>query len=200
MNHPESIDSLVDERLPFPYAEEVHVGNVICRDLLECSPDVPLHEAARRMSERRVGSILVVEGDAVLGIWTERDALAVDFDDPETFELAVGAVMNAPVRTVSEAVPLHGTPYEATLKLRIPDYAKADHAKRVDALFASWKERVEAVRIDAETGEFILHFKPLPATAEATGLRGWTLAELEQGLKGLPYVLSSEGLETAGAQ
>ena len=107
MNHPESIDSLVDERLPFPYAEEVRVGNVICRDLLECSPDVPLHEAARRMSERRVGSILVVEGDAVLGIWTERDALAVDFDDPETFELAVGAVMNAPVRTVSEAVPLH---------------------------------------------------------------------------------------------
>lgn len=101
---------------------------------------------------------------------------------------------------VTEAVPLHGTPYEATLKLRIPDYAKAGHAKRVDALFASWKDRVEAVRIDAATGEFILHFKPLPAAAAATGPRGWTLAELEQGLKGLPYVLSSEGLEATGAQ
>lgn len=103
-------------------------------------------------------------------------------------------------QAVTEAVPLHGTPYEATLKLRIPAYAKADHAKRVDALFASWKERVEAVRIDAETGEFILHFKPLPTQAEATGLRGWTLAELEQGLKGIPYVLSSVGLEASGAQ
>ena len=70
MNHPESIDSLVNERLPFPYAEEVHVGNVICRDLLECSPDVPLHEAARRMSERRVGSIIF----HVLNAVSSRDA------------------------------------------------------------------------------------------------------------------------------
>ncbi|HAF54412.1 MAG TPA: histidine kinase, partial [Thauera sp.] len=85
MNRPESFDPLADEILPFPHADEASVGEVICRDLLECGPDVPLHEAARRMSERRVSSILVVENDAVLGIWTERDALAVDFDDPETF-------------------------------------------------------------------------------------------------------------------
>ncbi len=103
-------------------------------------------------------------------------------------------------QAVTEAVPLHGTPYEATLKLRIPDYAKAGHAKRLDTLFASWKERVEVVRIDAETGEFILHFKPLPSQPEATGLRGWTLAELEQGLQGISYQLSSEGLEATGAQ
>ena len=37
------------------------------------------------MSERRVSSILVVEDDRVVGIWTERDALRVDFDDPTTF-------------------------------------------------------------------------------------------------------------------
>lgn len=107
MNRPESVHLLVDETLPFPHAEEVRVGEVVCRDLLECTPDVPLHEAARRMSERRVSSILVVEGDAVLGIWTERDALAVDFDDPATFALAVREAMSAPVRTVSHTTLLH---------------------------------------------------------------------------------------------
>ena len=95
MNRPESFDPLVDEMLPFPHADEASVGEIIGRDLLECAPDVPLHEAARRMSERRVSSILVVEDDAVQGIWTERDALAVDFDDPATFTMAVREAMSA---------------------------------------------------------------------------------------------------------
>ena len=107
MNRPESFAPLVDGPLPFPHADEACVGEIIGRDLLECGPDVPLHEAARRMSERRVSSILVVEDDAVLGIWTERDALAVAFDDPATFTLAVRTAMSAPVRTVPAATPLH---------------------------------------------------------------------------------------------
>ena len=87
MNRPEFLPALSDEMLPFPHSDEVCIGEIVCRDLLECGPAVPLHEAARRMSERRVSSILVVEDDVVLGIWTERDALAVDFDDPATFRL-----------------------------------------------------------------------------------------------------------------
>ena len=107
MNRPEFLPALSDETLPFPHADEVCIGEIVCRDLLECGPEVPLHEAARRMSERRVSSILVVEDDVVLGIWTERDALAVDFDDPATFTLAVREAMSAPVRTVPAATLLH---------------------------------------------------------------------------------------------
>ncbi len=107
MNRSEPFDLRADDMLPLSPADNVCVGEIICRDLLECPPDLPLHEAARRMSDRRVSSILVVEGDAVLGIWTERDALAVDFGDPETFALAVREAMSAPVRTVSASTPLH---------------------------------------------------------------------------------------------
>lgn len=107
MNRPEFLPALSDETLPFPHADEVCIGEIVGRDLLECGPAVPLHEAARRMSERRVSSILVVEDDVVLGIWTERDALAVDFDDPATFTLAVREAMSAPVRTVPAATLLH---------------------------------------------------------------------------------------------
>ncbi len=114
MNHPEPLLPLVDEILPFPHAEEVCVSEIVARDLLECGPEVPLHEAAARMSERGVSSILVVEDDVVLGIWTERDALAVDFDDPLTFTLAVRAAMSAPVRTVPATMRLH----EMAVRLR----------------------------------------------------------------------------------
>ncbi|MHB8787863.1 MAG: EAL domain-containing protein [Thauera sp.] len=117
MNHPEStllLNGDDDDALPLSPADEVCVGELIGRDLLECAPGVPLHEAARRMSERRVSSILVVEGDAVLGIWTERDALAVDFDNPATFALAVSEAMSAPVRTVPASTPLH----ELTVRFR----------------------------------------------------------------------------------
>ena len=99
---------------------------------------------------------------------------------------------------VTEAVPLHGTPYEATLKLRLPTYAKEGNAKRVDAVFNTWKTWLEVESVDPAKGEFILHFKPLTAAAEATGPRGWTLARLETDLKGLPYELASESLELPG--
>jgi diguanylate cyclase (GGDEF)-like protein/PAS domain S-box-containing protein len=114
MNSPESASLAIEEAFSFPRTDEVRVGEIIGRDLLECSPDLPLHEAARRMSERRVSSILVVDGDEVVGIWTERDALGVDFDDPATFLIPVCAAMSSPVRTVSTSTPLH----ELTLRFR----------------------------------------------------------------------------------
>ena len=38
-------------------------------------PDTPVSECVRRMNEQRIGALLVMEGDALLGIFTERDAL-----------------------------------------------------------------------------------------------------------------------------
>ncbi len=52
------------------------------------------------MSEAQVSSILVTEGGTVLGIWTERDALGVDFSDPASFSRPVGEVMSGPVLSV----------------------------------------------------------------------------------------------------
>jgi diguanylate cyclase (GGDEF)-like protein/PAS domain S-box-containing protein len=87
-------------------SSDVSLGQIVKPFILECPPDLPLHEAALRMSEARVSSILVVDNDAVLGIWTERDALAVDFRDPTTFTRPVREVMSAPVRTVSAQLSL----------------------------------------------------------------------------------------------
>ena len=45
------------------------------RDLLTIEPDAALAEAARRMASRGVGAVVVLAGDRLAGILTERDIL-----------------------------------------------------------------------------------------------------------------------------
>jgi CBS domain-containing protein len=77
----------------------VTISDRMSRAVLTTERGTSLREATQRMVERRVGSILVVDGDRLLGILTERDVLRVfavgDFDalvedvmtpNPETAE------------------------------------------------------------------------------------------------------------------
>jgi CBS domain-containing protein len=43
--------------------------------MLTAPPQISVSKAAKKMASRKVGAILVVEGDRLLGIFTERDAL-----------------------------------------------------------------------------------------------------------------------------
>lgn len=52
-----------------------HVSGLMSRNLLCASPGDALTDAAHRMAERRVGAILVTDGDRLTGILTERDVL-----------------------------------------------------------------------------------------------------------------------------
>ena len=54
---------------------EDHVSSTMTRSLLTAEPSTQLTEAAHRMATRRVGAILVTEGDRLIGILTERDVL-----------------------------------------------------------------------------------------------------------------------------
>lgn len=81
-------------------ASDLTVERIAQPDILACSPDVPVREAARLMHEARCSSILVLDGPRVAGIWTERDALAIDFSDPRSFETPICSVMSSPVRTI----------------------------------------------------------------------------------------------------
>ena len=87
-------------------SSDVPVGQIVRPFMLECGPEAPLHEAARLMSEARVSSILVVEHGRALGIWTERDALMVDFADPKSFSRPVQEAMSSPVSTISPDLTL----------------------------------------------------------------------------------------------
>lgn len=45
------------------------------RELVRIGPEATVREAARLMTEQACGSVLVMEGERLLGIFTERDAL-----------------------------------------------------------------------------------------------------------------------------
>jgi CBS domain-containing protein len=51
------------------------IANHMSRELLRASPDEPIAEAAKHMVARGVGAVLVMEGDRLEGILTERDIL-----------------------------------------------------------------------------------------------------------------------------
>lgn len=95
-------------------SSSIPVHQILRSRILECTPDTPLHEAARRMNDERVSSILVVENDSAVGIWTERDALVVDFRDPASFNRPIHELMSAPVRTVPSDIALQ----ELSLRFR----------------------------------------------------------------------------------
>ena len=51
------------------------VANHMTKDLLTLEPDVKLGDAAKRMAERGVGAVVVLAGERLAGILTERDIL-----------------------------------------------------------------------------------------------------------------------------
>lgn len=51
------------------------VADHMARDLLVVEPATAVGEAARRMAERNVGTVLVMDGGRLAGIFTERDLL-----------------------------------------------------------------------------------------------------------------------------
>lgn len=80
-----------------------NIGDLVKgQELLTASAATPVSEAARWMQGRRVGAILVVDDDRLVGIFTERDALfrvVAEKRDPATTLLS--DVMTANPTTVS---------------------------------------------------------------------------------------------------
>lgn len=94
---------------PVPVSQIMHAGL-----LLQCKPETAIAEAAARMAENSVSSILVSRDGAVVGIWTERDALTINFADPDQFNQPVSLVMRAPVLSL----PATMDTAQATTQLR----------------------------------------------------------------------------------
>jgi CBS domain-containing protein len=57
--------------------EILYVKEVMTSDPETIAPDTPLTEAARRLFERKIGCLLVVEDDKLVGILTEGDFVRI---------------------------------------------------------------------------------------------------------------------------
>ena len=71
------------------------------QELITAPKSMPVGDAARLMKQHKVGAILVVEGDKLVGVFTERDALfRVVAEGRDAAITDLGAVMTQNPRTV----------------------------------------------------------------------------------------------------
>ena len=97
-------------------------------------------------------------------------------------------------QAIREAMPLHGSPYQARLKVRVGQYAK--HAAAVALLFERWRAWVRCEVLDEGKGELLVHFLPLQTGSAQTGATGWSAAVFREALQtGLPAGVPVEFVE-----
>ena len=84
------------------------------RDLIQALPTETVGAAARRMHTAGCSSVVIIDDDVPIGIWTEADALRVELADPEARNQPLEAVMSHPVA----ALPAEATVAEARARLQ----------------------------------------------------------------------------------
>jgi CBS domain-containing protein len=84
----------------------MQVADIMTRASVVDSPNDSLREAASRMWKQQTGSLLVMDGDALLGIITERDVMKAVARGADLDQTPVSAVMTASVLTVNPQTSL----------------------------------------------------------------------------------------------
>lgn len=73
-------------------------------EIVSCAPELPLADAVRLLAERRIGAMPVCDGDAVIGIISERDVLyCLAAEGASSLAKPVAEAMTAPAISVTPA-------------------------------------------------------------------------------------------------
>jgi CBS domain-containing protein len=73
------------------------VGEIMTRDVISVSPGDPVERAVRAMVDHGIGSVVVVDGERPVGVFTERDLTKGILDRPALLTDRVRDVMSSPV-------------------------------------------------------------------------------------------------------
>ena len=83
------------------------IRDVMSTDLTVVSPKTTVADAATMMSTRQVGSAIVLDGERLLGIFTERDVLRAVGSDFDAEHHAVTEFMTKDPKTIGPQVDAH---------------------------------------------------------------------------------------------
>ncbi len=84
-----------------------NVRDVMSTDLVIVAPATTVAEAATTMSTRKVGSALVMDGDALIGIFTERDVMRAVASEFDAEHRQVGSFMTPDPTTIGPDAETH---------------------------------------------------------------------------------------------
>ncbi|NVJ93511.1 MAG: EAL domain-containing protein [Methylocystaceae bacterium] len=82
------------------------ISTIVNRNLLTCLPTETITNCAQAMQKNGCSSILVIQNNVPVGIWTERDSLRLDVSNLAIFNKPVSTYMNAPVKSIREDVSI----------------------------------------------------------------------------------------------
>ncbi len=85
---------------------EVTLRNIVHANMLTCALDTPISEVASLMVSQQCSSILIEDGEHIVGIWTEQDALAVNLTDPDALCVPISRIMSSPVMAIDIDTPI----------------------------------------------------------------------------------------------
>jgi CBS domain-containing protein len=82
------------------------IGEIMTVSVVGVGPDDPVSDAVRAMVDHDIGSVLVVEDDRAVGIFTERDLTRRILSDPELLRRPIREVMSTPVHATRPEVDI----------------------------------------------------------------------------------------------
>jgi diguanylate cyclase (GGDEF)-like protein/PAS domain S-box-containing protein len=83
-----------------------NISSIINRNLVICSPEDTISNCAHIMQKNGCSSILVMENNVPIGIWTERDSLRLDISSLAIFDHPVRDFMRFPVKSILEDISI----------------------------------------------------------------------------------------------
>ncbi|MBI3881351.1 MAG: heavy-metal-associated domain-containing protein [Verrucomicrobia bacterium] len=91
-------------------------------------------------------------------------------------------------QAIADAGKAVGKKFDPRLKIRVPEYAQAGNAAKVDVVFAGKRlnQRVTVKPVDKSQGEFLVHFLPLELDPAETGPQGFNGGHLNHPIHDAP--------------
>jgi CBS domain-containing protein len=122
------------------------------RAIVSAAPDTPVRDIVSLLAEHRIGAVPVVDGDAVIGILSERDVIhALAREGAAALDRPASAVMTTPAITVDRAIsPLAGLSLMTRRRIRHLPVVEGGRLIGFVSIGDLVKARIERIEQEAE--------------------------------------------------
>lgn len=122
------------------------------RDLISVTPTHTVRDTVKLLAQKRIGAVPVMDGDTVVGIFSERDVIhALEAHGPAALDKSVDEVMTSPAITVGLGEPVIGA-LSLMTRRRIRHLPVVEDGKVIGLVSIGdlVKYRIDRIEADAE--------------------------------------------------